>query len=106
MKPKPATLRVPVKFYDEALRFVNARRKEKKLRPIKALPAGYRGRSNSCPCAAECGGAIVVHGSGWRWVGDSGYGMDGPYRFTGYFDNSAKPRVLTLPLRGMKARRA
>ena len=107
MKPKTATLRVPAKFYDEALAFVNARRKEKKLRPIKALPAGKSQHSHSCPCAATCGAPIAVESRGFWWWRNGfvslGNHRGGPTRFTNYFDDNAKVGALTLPLRGMKA---
>ena len=96
-------LRVPAAVYDEALRFVNARRKEKKLRPTKALPAGRPNDTASCPCARKCGANIVVENAGcWNWSGEYEVHGDGPVRFVTYFDNHASG--LTLPVRGMKAK--
>ena len=102
MKPKIPRLRVPAAIYDEALRFVNARRKEKKLGPIKALPAGRPKDDESCPCAAKCGAPIVVEGEGfWHWRAGM-ENQDGPSHFTEYFDDRAPG--LTLPVRGLNAK--
>ena len=103
-KPKIATLRVPAKFYDEGLAFCNERLAESKRNPIKTLPAGYANDNSSCPCASATG----VHVGDNRWSGpndDWMSRMGAPISFVAYFDKHAKGGVLTLPLRGMKARR-
>ena len=98
-------LQVPAKIYDQGLRFVNRRRRDKGLRPIKRLPAGLGWQPGSCPCAVKCGGKISVVGEIWHW----GHGPanlefgDGPEEFTEYFDNGTKgDGEPVLPVRGMR----
>ena len=107
------TIKVPAKLYDEALDFVNARRKDHGLEPITELPAGEPGNSNSCPCASACGtdryGRTVSVGmTTWHYkvvasslndaISERGPGP-APSGFIHFFDRAPARWGPTLPIR-------
>ena len=104
MEDHKAVLVVPAKAYDQALAFVNSRRKESGLEPIKGLPAGFPLVPNSCPCARACGRSISVFKNYWRdysaCYSGAGRDHDAPLDFVAFFDKYAPEHTLTLPVRG------
>lgn len=100
------TLNVPARSYDQGLRFVNARRKERGLSPLRKLPAGRRENPYSCPCASACGASITVGYIRWRWGRDTATNVDAmrmgvPRYFVTFFDTHA-PAGIVLPVRGLR----
>lgn len=97
MSVKHENLLVPAELYDEALAFCNARRAEKNLEPITALPAGLSPYQNKCPCANSVGDLWVGERMYWREFGPRRpHGID---HFIAFFDENAMFGVLTLPVR-------
>lgn len=113
-KKKIPELKVPAAYYDEALAFCNARRKENGKRPIKKLPPGVPGDVRSCPCAKACVGISVGELTWWNRISADADGSDldeispdafdgAPGDFVFYFDMHGAPLgLLVLPVRGDK----
>lgn len=83
------------KVYDDALRWANSIRKQKKLPPLRRLPRGIRSDAGACPLAQATG--CIVARTYYREVRD-GPTISAPRcveRFTSAFDNETADRHLS-----------